>query len=70
MTEQTNPATEIMLQDALDHLRSAIALLDRAGAPGHIAAHADLAASELERACDIAPRLGSPDELEMARLAE
>jgi hypothetical protein len=37
-----------MLSEALNHLQSAIELLDRAGAPGHIAAHVDLAARQLE----------------------
>lgn len=37
---------------ASQHLRSAIGLLDLAGAPGHIAAHVDLALNELEREVD------------------
>ena len=38
---------QALLEQALEHLQSAIALLDRAGAPGQIAAHADLAANQL-----------------------
>lgn len=38
-----------MLRDALHHLRSAIALLDAAEAPGHIAANLDLATHQLAR---------------------
>lgn len=37
---------------ASQHLRSAIDLLDLAEAPGHIAAHVDLALNELEREID------------------
>jgi len=37
-----------MLIDASSHLSSAIDLLDRATAPGHIAAHADLALNQLK----------------------
>ena len=37
-----------MLIDASRHLSSAIDLLDRAAAPGHIAAHADLASNQLK----------------------
>lgn len=39
-----------MLSEALSHLEAAIGILDRAGAPGHIAAHVDLAARQLEEA--------------------
>jgi hypothetical protein len=49
MTNTHPPSDQHMLAEASDHLRSAIDLLDRAGAPGHIAAHADLALNELER---------------------
>lgn len=38
------------LIEALNHLQSAIELLDEGTAPGHIAAHVDLAVNELERA--------------------
>lgn len=37
-----------LLSNALVHLKSAIELLDQAAAPGHIAAHVDLAANQLE----------------------
>jgi hypothetical protein len=37
-----------LLIDALEKLRSAIDLLDQAEAPAQIAAHADLAASQLD----------------------
>lgn len=36
------------LTEALDYLKSAIELLDAGSAPGHIAAHADLAAAQLQ----------------------
>ena len=35
---------------ALDNLHAALDALDRAGAPGHIGAHVDLAAHELSQA--------------------
>ena len=41
-------ADQAVLVDASDHLRTAIELLDRVSAPGHIAAHADLALNLLE----------------------
>jgi hypothetical protein len=37
-----------MLVDALSHMREAIELLDRAAAPGQIAANVDLAVNQLE----------------------
>lgn len=46
----TASANQPMLEQALDHLRSAIDLLDRAAAQGHIAAHVDLAVHELRKA--------------------
>jgi len=36
------------LSDAAEHLRAALELLDRAGAPAQIGAYVDLAACELE----------------------
>jgi hypothetical protein len=36
------------LSQALEHLRSALELLDEGGAPAHIGAHVDLAANQLE----------------------
>jgi hypothetical protein len=47
MTTNSGP-NDSMLGQALDHLRSAIALLDLADAPEHIAAHVDLAVNQLE----------------------
>lgn len=38
-----------MMSDALDHLQAAIELLDRADAPGQIAAQVDLAFHQLDR---------------------
>jgi hypothetical protein len=38
--------------DALKQLQSAIELLDRASAPGHIAAHVDLAIHQLQDVID------------------
>lgn len=37
-----------LLEEALQQLQAAIALLDRVGAPGHIAAHVDLAVNQLQ----------------------
>jgi hypothetical protein len=42
-----NNEREQMLADAFSHLQMAIELLDRADAPGNIAAHADLALHQL-----------------------
>jgi hypothetical protein len=47
-TMDSNPSpARSMLEAALEQLQCAIALLDRAGAPGQIAAHVDLAANQL-----------------------
>lgn len=40
---------------ALDQLQAAIGLLDQGGAPGHIAAHVDLAINQLADAIGIGP---------------
>ena len=40
-------ATQVMLGQALTHLQRALELLDRAAAPGHIAANVDLAMNQL-----------------------
>lgn len=45
MAEETT--RETLLTDAVRHLEQAIALLDRAGVPGHIAAHVDLAVNQV-----------------------
>lgn len=45
-----NPSDQVpdsLLEQALEQLQSAIALLDCAGAPGQIAAHIDLAVNQL-----------------------
>lgn len=42
--------TQDILRNALDHLRLALGLLDRAGAPAQIGAHVDLAAHQLGEA--------------------
>ena len=50
---------EQMLVKALNHLQEAITLLDTVSAPGHIAAHVDLAINQLEnelRATDGYPK--------------
>lgn len=49
MNDSVTPR-HIALGEALQLLRSAIEVLDREAAPGHIAAHVDLAAHELEQA--------------------
>jgi len=50
MSATMSPArtSEEMMTTALLHLRAAIDLLDRADAPGQIAAHVDLACHQLE----------------------
>ena len=48
MVKDSAETRQQMLTDAFNHLQSAIDLLDTADAPGHIAAHADLAARQLE----------------------
>lgn len=52
-----NSSNKEHLSLASQHLRTAIDLLDLVEAPGHIAAHVDLALSELER--EIQGRRGS-----------
>jgi hypothetical protein len=42
-------SAEQLMREALGQLRSAIELLDRASAPGQIAANVDLAAAQLEQ---------------------
>jgi len=46
------PIAQEALREALAFMQSALALLDRAGAPVHIGAHLDLAICELERALE------------------
>lgn len=45
--DNDNSKIELLIE-AVDHLRSAIELLDRASAPGHIACNVDLARNQLE----------------------
>lgn len=49
MNDNKRPPDRRLLVEAADHLRAAIRLLDRSGASGHIAAHADLSLNELDR---------------------
>ena len=44
---KTNQSIRPLLVQAFDHLQAAIELLDRAAAPGQIAAHVDLAVHQL-----------------------
>lgn len=53
MTIEQKVSREQMMLSALDLLTAAIQLLDRAGAPGHIATHLDLASHQLE---DVLPK--------------
>lgn len=53
MSDNDN-SNQKLLTSALVHLQSAIELLDRAAAPGQIAAHVDLAASQLENLLPVA----------------
>ena len=48
MVKDSGEARQRMLTDAFNHLQAALDLLDGADAPGNIAAHADLAARQLE----------------------
>jgi hypothetical protein len=63
MVDDTQERSRQMLRDALDHLQSGLDLLDRAGAPGQIGAHVDLAINQLGNALasDLADRL-EPDK--------
>ena len=51
---ENNDSYQGKLTEALVQLQSAIQLLDEAEAPGHIAAHVDLAVNELMRVLSIA----------------
>jgi hypothetical protein len=51
---ESNDSYQGKLTEALVQLQSAIQLLDEAEAPGHIAAHVDLAVNELMRVLSIA----------------
>jgi hypothetical protein len=48
---------QAILVEAFNHVQAAIALLDRAAAPGNIAAHLDLAANQLHE--ELAPVAGA-----------
>jgi hypothetical protein len=50
MCSDPAPQGERPLMQALNYLQAAIELLDRGRAPGHIAAHVDLAAHQLRDA--------------------
>lgn len=50
-----------LLIDAAKHLRAAIALLDEADAPAHIAAHLDLAANQIDDVIGSVDRATCPD---------
>ena len=58
MLDDTQDRTRQKLKDALHHLQSALDLLDRAGAPGQIGAHVDLAIHQLSGAM---PMSGTPE---------
>lgn len=56
--------TQELLSRALEHLRSALELLDKASAPGHIGSRVDHAVHELYTtiaACDSGGRLDQAD---------
>lgn len=55
MTKDDEPLQHGMLATALEHLQTAIELLDEAEAPGQIAAHVDLAAHQLADALGVDP---------------
>lgn len=48
MKDETASGRACGLSDALQHLEAAIEILDRIGAPAHVAAHVDLAACQLK----------------------
>ncbi len=58
MNDNQAPPKQQLLIDALDHLRQAIDLLDLAAAPGHIAAHIDLALNQVENELSVETPLG------------
>lgn len=51
-----------LYSEALDRLQSAIEMLDRANAPGHIAAHVDLAMHQLQDVIDRESSEGHADQ--------
>lgn len=62
----TDAYKERMLGKALAQLRSAIELLDRASAPGYIAAHIDFAVHQLECALSVdSPPDGPESDFEL-----
>jgi hypothetical protein len=63
MFDESHDRTWQMLQDALHHFQSGLELLDRAGAPGQIGAHIDLAIHQL---CSAMSTPSSPASKEKA----
>ena len=60
MTKSTDEIRQQLLLDALHHLEAAIDLLDRADAPGQIAAGVDLAVHQLGRIVGNGSRMAGP----------
>nr|NUR37122.1 hypothetical protein [Sphingomonas sp.] len=61
--EHESGCTKLCL-DALEQIKSAIESLDRANAPGHIAAHLDLATHQLRDFIDTVVPHASFDQIE------
>jgi hypothetical protein len=71
MTTDDKATRQTMMQSALQHIQSAIELLDQAEAPGQIAAHLDLALHQLADTLgvDLEAGLDFPNHLELQKLA-
>jgi len=71
--QETKQAARAILLEAFNHLQSALELLDRAGAPGHIAANVDLSVNQLlgelapAESLQLRSLLADPDNLGTAR---
>lgn len=70
---KTKQPERAILLDAFNKLQSALELLDRAGAPGHIAANVDLALNQVlgelapDESLQLRSLLADPDNLRTAR---
>ena len=60
MPKNSSSDEQQRLWDALNHLRSALELLDHAQAPPHIAAHVDLAVHQLTDFIETMAKRSSP----------
>jgi hypothetical protein len=60
MTNNFEDAQDLLIE-AAKYLRAAMTLLDEAQAPGHIAAHVDLAVNQIADVIALQPRVRGPD---------